>query len=351
MPTARPDHSNGAGQLQPMPVNNSLFPIAGEWRMDRQFSCKLREHDIPALKKAETTTLQINVGKVCNQACHHCHVEAGPKRTESMSAITIERVLALLDNSPTVNTVDITGGAPELNPNFLHLVLESRRRGLHTIDRCNLTILLEPGQRNLAPFLAQNKVEIIASLPCYTRANVDRQRGRGVFEKSIQALHLLNQFGYGIHPGLTLNLVYNPLGASLPPSQSGLELDYKRHLFDRFGIQFNHLFTITNMPIKRFQDFLERTEQQDSYRKLLLDNFNPATVDQLMCRSLISVDWEGRLYDCDFNQMLDLRTSTPATIWEIESFGAVAGHRIATGDHCLGCTAGAGSSCGGVLQS
>jgi radical SAM/Cys-rich protein len=350
MPTEPPDSSAGPDQIQLLPANKPLLPIVGEWREDRQFSSKLQEHRIPALTKAEITTLQINLGKICNQACQHCHVEAGPKRTESMSATTVERVLALVDNSPTLTTVDITGGAPELNPNFLRLVLETRRRGIHTIDRCNLTILLEPGQHELGPFLADNKVEIIASLPCYTRANVDRQRGHGVFEKSIQALHLLNQFCYGVHPDLILNLVYNPLGAALPPSQSDLELDYKRHLLEGFGIRFNHLFTITNMPIKRFQDFLQRTKQQDSYRRLLVDNFNPGTVDRLMCRSLVSVDWEGRLYDCDFNQMLEMPTVPQMTIWEINSFGSVAAHRIATGDHCLGCTAGAGSSCGGVLS-
>jgi radical SAM/Cys-rich protein len=330
---------------------DTLLPVINNWHIDRQFSATLRDRGLPALRKAEITTLQINVGKVCNQACHHCHVEAGPKRTETMSAATVDRVLAVLDRSDGITTVDITGGAPELNVNFRRIVEESRRRRLHVIDRCNLTVLLEPGHENLASFLAGNQVEIIGSLPCYTRANVDQQRGRGVFEKSIEALRLLNRIGYGVHPDLTLNLVYNPLGASLPPSQSALELDYKQHLLDDFGILFNRLFTITNMPIKRFQDYLARAGLEETYRALLLDNFNAGVVQHLMCRSLVSIDWEGRIYDCDFNQMLELPALPARTLWDIDSFDALANHRVSTGDHCLGCTAGAGSSCGGVLAT
>jgi radical SAM/Cys-rich protein len=313
------------------------------------FESTLEQRGLPVLTKTEITTVQVNVGKICNQACQHCHVEAGPKRTESMSLRTAERVLFLLKSSQHVNTVDITGGAPELNPNFRRLIEETRAQGLHVIDRCNLTILLEPGFEELPVFLARNRVEVTASLPCYTRDNVDAQRGRGVFEKSIEALQLLNQLGYGIDPALPLNLVYNPLGASLPPPQDALEADYKRRLQENFGIQFNHLFTITNMPIRRFADFLMRTGQQETYLKLLFDRFNPATLEHLMCRSLVSIGWDGQIYDCDFNQMLDMPVSNPVTVWDIESFDATTFKAIATAHHCFGCTAGAGSSCGGAL--
>ncbi|MGI9070258.1 MAG: arsenosugar biosynthesis radical SAM (seleno)protein ArsS [Bryobacteraceae bacterium] len=313
------------------------------------FESTLEQRGFPVLTKAEITSVQVNVGKICNQACQHCHVEAGPKRTESMSLRTAERVLSLLKSSPGVNTVDITGGAPELNPNFRRLVEESRAQGLHVIDRCNLTILLEPGFEDLPRFLARNQVEVTASLPCYTRDNVDAQRGRGVFDKSIEALQLLNQLGYGIDPALALNLVYNPLGASLPPPEDALEADYKQHLQEEFGIRFNHLFTITNMPIRRFADLLMRTGQQETYMRLLFDRFNEGTLEHLMCRSLVSIGWDGQLYDCDFNQMLDMPVSNPVTVWDIESFDATRFKPIATAHHCFGCTAGAGSSCGGAL--
>ena len=315
-----------------------------------RFESILQHNGFPILRKHQITTVQVNVGKICNQACQHCHVEAGPKRTESMSLATAERVVLLLQSSRFVNTVDITGGAPELNPHFRRLVSASHAQGLHVIDRCNLTILLEPGFKDLPVFLACNRVEVTASLPCYTRDNVDAQRGRGVFDKSIEALQLLNELGYGVDPALALNLVYNPLGASLPPAQGGLEADYKRHLQEDFGIRFNRLFTIANMPIRRFDDFLMRTGQKQAYMKLLFDNFNPGTLEHLMCRSLISVGWDGQLYDCDFNQMLDLRVWNPRTVWDIESFDAVGFKAIATGRHCFGCTAGVGSSCGGALE-
>ncbi|MFL6353026.1 MAG: arsenosugar biosynthesis radical SAM (seleno)protein ArsS [Bryobacteraceae bacterium] len=313
------------------------------------FAATVERHGWPVLTKAQITTVQVNVGKICNQACQHCHVEAGPKRTESMSSETAERVLFLLKSSSHVNTVDITGGAPELNPNFRRLVVESRAQGLHVIDRCNLTILLEPGFEDLPMFLAQYRVELTASLPCYTRENVDAQRGQGVFEKSIQALQLVNRLGYGINPDLALNLVYNPLGASLPPPQDALESDYKRHLRENFGIQFNRLFTITNMPIRRFADLLMRTGQHETYMNLLFNRFNASTVPHLMCRPLVSVGWDGQLYDCDFNQMLDMPVLNQATVWDIESFDAIGFQTIATAHHCFGCTAGAGSSCGGAL--
>jgi radical SAM/Cys-rich protein len=315
------------------------------------FQDKLRQHGLGELRRREVTTLQINVGKLCNQACHHCHVEAGPKRTEIMRANVAERIMTLLGATPSIRTVDITGGAPELNANFRWLVSESRRMGKQVIDRCNLTVLFEPGQETLAEFLADNQVEITASLPCYTESNVDQQRGKGAFEKSIRALRLLNAIGYGRkEPGMTLNLVYNPLGASLPPPQEKLEADYKMHLRDSFGIEFDRLFTITNMPIKRFAEFLLREGKHEAYMGLLTNHFNPATVEGLMCRDLVSIGWDGRIYDCDFNQMLDLETLGGKTVCEIESFAELAESPIATGSHCFGCTAGAGSSCGGSLQ-
>jgi radical SAM/Cys-rich protein len=333
-----------------MAEKTTLLPVLDR-PVSPDFRAVLRRHGIPGLKRRELTTLQINVGKLCNQACHHCHVEAGPKRTEIMPAEVAERVLALLAATPSVQTVDITGGAPELNPNFRKLVAESRRMGKQVIDRCNLTVLFEPEEEGLLEFLAANNVEITASLPCYTESNVDKQRGKGVFEKSVRALRLLNSAGYG-QPGaaLVLNLVYNPLGASLPPPQEKLEADYKRQLRENFGIEFNRLFTITNMPIKRFADMLLREGRQETYMGLLANHFNPATVEHLMCRDLVSVGWDGKLYDCDFNQMLDVETPGRKTIWQIESFAELAARDIATGSHCFGCTAGAGSSCGGSLQ-
>jgi len=316
-----------------------------------RFDATLREHGFAGLRRFEVTTLQINVGKLCNQACHHCHVEAGPKRTEIMRVEVADRVLNLLTASPSIQVVDITGGAPELNANFKRLVMQSRDLGRQVIDRCNLAVFFEPGYENLVEFLAANRVEVTASLPCYTAENVDKQRGKGVFDKSIRALQRLNSLGYGRSgSGLLLNLVYNPLGASLPPAQEKLEADYKRQLQERFGIEFNRLFTITNMPIKRFSEFLIRNGQLESYMSLLVNHFNPATVNQLMCRSLVSVAWDGTLYDCDFNQMLDIETPGRKTIWDIDSFSALGNCQIATGGHCFGCTAGAGSSCGGRLQ-
>lgn len=314
------------------------------------FPAMLQQHGLPPLQRPAVTTLQVNVGKICNQACHHCHVDAGPKRTEIMTEATADRVIELLDHSDAVHTVDITGGAPELNPNFRRLVEASRKMGRHVIDRCNLTILMEPGFEDLASFLASNGVHVIASLPCYTRENVDEQRGRGVFDKSIKALQLLNRLGYGdANTELMLDLVYNPLGASLPPAQQSLEADYRHRLRDDFGIEFNNLFTITNMPIRRFAEHLVRIGKRDSYEKLLVEKFNPETIERLMCRSQINIAWDGRLYDCDFNQMLELPIASASTIWDILSFDAVASQRIVTGMHCFGCTAGPGSSCGGTL--
>jgi radical SAM/Cys-rich protein len=332
-----------AGKTTLLPILNRV-PTA-------DFQDTLRQHGLGELRRREVTTLQINVGKLCNQACHHCHVEAGPKRTEIMPAHVAERIIKLLAATPSIHTVDITGGAPELNANFRWLVRESRRMGKHIIDRCNLTVLFEPGQESLADFLAANQVEITASLPCYTESNVDQQRGKGAFEKSIRALRLLNAIGYGRKAsGLTLNLVYNPLGASLPPQQEKLEADYKTHLRENFAIEFDRLLTITNMPIKRFAEFLFREGKQEAYMALLTNHFNPATVNGLMCRDLVSIGWDGGIYDCDFNQMLDLETPSGKSIWKIESFAELAKISIATDGHCFGCTAGAGSSCGGSLQ-
>lgn len=339
-----------------MALQKTAFPILYNVpSLAPDFDQALQDNGCEVLARGEVKTLQINVGKFCNQACHHCHVEAGPKRTEIMPPEVARQLVRVLAASPSVSSVDITGGAPELNPSFEWIVREARRLGRHVVDRCNLTVLFEPGKEHLADFLAQNEVEIIASLPCYTAANVDGQRGHGVFEKSIRALNLLNRLGYGL-PGsrLKLNLVYNPQGASLPPPQEKLEADYKQQLQEHFGIQFHQLFTLTNMPIKRFAAYLTQNHLLEPYMSLLVNHFNPSTVSQLMCRSLISVGWDGKLYDCDFNQMLDIRTQGSEgellTIWKLDSLAGLAGNRIATGGHCFGCTAGTGSSCGGTLQ-
>ncbi len=320
------------------------------------FAAALRRHGLPALTRGAVTTLQVNVGKRCNQACHHCHVDAGPKRTESMPEAVAARVIDLITASPSAQVIDITGGAPELNPHFRSLVAASRRLGRRVIDRCNLTVLFEPGMEDLADFLAAHDVHVIASLPCYQAANVEKQRGQGVFEKSIAALQRLNTLGYG-QPGSArrLDLVYNPVGAFLPPPQAELERTYKAELGQIFGIQFHALLTITNMPIKRFAHSLARSGALDAYMALLVNHFNPDTVPGLMCRSLVSVGWDGSLYDCDFNQMLEigLRAGDAgplATLWDVDSLDDLAARPIATASHCFGCTAGAGSSCSGALR-
>lgn len=295
--------------------------------------------------------LQVNIGRLCNQACHHCHVEAGPKRTENMVGDTVNRVIELLEKSKTIHTVDITGGAPELNPHFRKLVSAVRRLGKKVIDRCNLTVLYEPGQEETAYFLKENEVQIVASLPCYSKENVEKQRGRGVFDKSVEALKLFNSLGYGKqNTGLVLDLVYNPTGPFLPPAQEKLERDYKAELKELFGIEFNHLFTITNMPIKRFLHDLERAGKLTEYMELLANSFNPSAAQGVMCRNLVSVSWDGELFDCDFNQMLELPLGAGrATLWEISSFDDLNGKSITLANHCYACTAGAGSSCGGAL--
>ncbi|MBI4514977.1 MAG: arsenosugar biosynthesis radical SAM protein ArsS [Deltaproteobacteria bacterium] len=303
------------------------------------------------LRRGHVTALQVNVGKLCNMACHHCHVDAGPKRTEIMPREVAERVAELLALSPAVETLDLTGGAPELNPSFRWMVSEARRLGRHVIDRCNLTVLYERDQEDLADFLAASEVHVIASLPCYGKENVDKQRGDGAFQKSIRALRQLNALGYG-ESGLQLDLVYNPIGGFLPPAQSGLEVRYRDELQRHFGVRFDRLLTITNMPIKRFGAWLEKAGQLEAYMSLLVNHFNPATVAGLMCRSLVSIGWDGRVYDCDFNQMLDVPIGAPRirTVCDLANLDALTDAKVATGAHCFGCTAGAGSSCSGAMQ-
>ncbi len=337
------------------PARTSPLPVLHALLRDATFDDALSRNGLGTLNRARVTTLQVNAGRLCNLACHHCHVEAGPKRTEALSAAVADRLLELLAASPEITVLDLTGGAPEMNPEFRRLVESARALGRRVIDRCNLSILEQPGYEDLAGFLATQEVEIVASLPCYTAGNVDQQRGRGTFDDSIAALRRLNALGYG-RPGspLRLDLVYNPLGPSLPPAQQALELDYKRELGERFGIEFHHLITITNMPIRRFAEQLARLGKSASYQALLVRQFNPATVDGLMCRSQVSVDWNGDLYDCDFNLMLELplpsgEGAVRRTIWDVARLEDLSGSTIATAGHCFGCTAGAGSSCSGAL--
>ena len=315
------------------------------------FAKHLAARGFGALRRLRVTTLQVNVGKRCNLACHHCHVESGPKRTEALDRRGAERVLWLLRNNPRVELLDLTGGAPELNEHFRMLVTGARALGRRVIDRCNLTIFFEPGQSDTPEFLAAQQVEIVASLPCYSRENVERQRGRGVFGKSIEALQRLNRLGYGLPDSpLRLDLVFNPVGGVLPPSQAKLEDDYRRELAELFGISFHRLLTLTNVPIRRFARDLARRGEDRAYLSLLVNHFNPATLDGLMCRSLVSVGYDGRLYDCDFNQAESLElAASPRNLFEIEDLGALVGGRIATSKHCFACTAGAGSSCSGAL--
>jgi radical SAM/Cys-rich protein len=351
----------------------------------------LLDSDFPSIQRGELHTLQVNLGYVCNLSCVHCHVNAGPQRTESMELKTVDQLLALLAGSG-VQVLDLTGGAPELNPHFRYLVREARGLGVRVIDRCNLTVLFEPGQEDLATFLAGQGVEVTASLPCYLEDNVQEQRGKGVYQDSIRAIRQLNTLGYGRDPGLRLNLVYNPVGPVLPPPQAALEEDYRRELGQRFDICFNQLLTITNMPISRFGAVLLAQGQYLDYMQLLRDNFSPSNLDTLMCRNLLSVDWQGYVYDCDFNQMLDMplmvgprsvgprsvgprsvgprsvgpRSVGPRSVGphlaepllasdrrhivDLVSVKALTGNPIQVGEHCYGCAAGQGSSCGGALE-
>jgi radical SAM/Cys-rich protein len=307
----------------------------------------------PELRRARLDTLQVNVGYRCNQSCVHCHVNAGPGRTEEMSGNVADAVLAFLEKSRVI-TLDITGGAPELNAHFRRMVGAARAMGVRVLDRCNLTILEQPGQEDLAAFLAQHEVEVIASMPCYLEDNVNAQRGKGVYQNSIRALRKLNALGYGRqNSGLVLNLVYNPVGASLPPPQAALESDYKRELNSHFGIVFNNLYTLTNMPIQRFGAFLLSKGKFDEYLALLQHAHLDANLDGVMCRSLLSVDYRGFVYDCDFNQMLDLPMTRhgPDRLHLSDLLGGeLSGLPIRVAGHCFGCTAGQGSSCGGALK-
>lgn len=346
----------------------------------------LKNENVELLQRVPTDLFQINIGRYCNQACAHCHVESSPRRiNEQMTRETVDQCLKIIANSPTVKTVDITGGAPELNGEFRYLVTEARKLGKEVIDRCNLTVLLEPGQEDLVEFLAENKVQVVASLPCYGEENVNQQRGNGVFDRSIAGLQKLNEAGYGMpDSGLQLDLVYNPLGGFLPPPQGPLEIKYKEELSDQFGIEFNNLFCITNMPIKRFADFLSRRGELQAYMELLVRNFNPDACNNVMCTSYLSVDYRGIVYDCDFNQQLDMSfdalemTSSASadgkeekllmddiaaaggggnmsskevkklSVFDIKCTDDMMPLKIKTANHCFGCVSGMGSSCQGT---
>ncbi|MFT5217990.1 MAG: radical SAM/Cys-rich protein [Planctomycetota bacterium] len=313
----------------------------------------LKNTDFPSVNRKSLEILQVNLGYLCNQSCLHCHVAAGPNRKELMVQSNIEHLLKILE-IPTVHTLDLTGGAPEMNPLFKELVIAARERGIKVIDRCNITILLEPGYEDMADFLAEQEVQIVASLPCYLEDNVDGQRGKGVYQKSIEGLQMLNRLGYGEEGGpLTLTLVYNPTGAYLPPPQEALEQDYRKFLGEKFAVKFNQLFTITNMPIARFGSTLISKGEFENYMNLLKDSFSAANMAGLMCTNQLSIDWEGYIYDCDFNQMLNMnvRDTRNHNKLHISDFADADLNDIpiSIADHCYGCTAGQGSSCGGAL--
>ena len=305
----------------------------------------------PNIKKEFIDTLQINIGYKCNQACKHCHVNSSPSRTEMMSEEILNLIPKIIKKF-NIKTLDITGGAPEMNPNFKKLVLSLKNQNINIIDRCNLTIFFEKGYEDLPDFLAENNVIITASLPCYEKENVEKQRGSGVFDKSINAIKILNKLGYGINEtGLQLNLVYNPINPTLPPPQEKLETDYKNILYEKYNITFNNLYTITNMPINRYADFLKMTGELEKYFELLANNFNQKNLKNLMCKKTISVDWEGQIYDCDFNQQLKLKSlNGPKNLYELLNYSSSFNYQIAAKSHCFACTAGAGSSCGGSLS-
>jgi radical SAM/Cys-rich protein len=345
------DMSTGSLRARRSPLasaNEQLRILEGRPSI-RAFETCLSRHGLGPLHAETIEILQINVGKFCNQTCGHCHVDAGPDRREMMSRETAELCIRVLQETE-IPRVDLTGGAPELNPHFRWLVEQAHDLKRHVMDRCNLTVLLVKGQEDLGQFLAHHQVEVICSLPYYQERETDRQRGRGVFQRSIEALRKLNSLGYGMPGGeLVLNLVHNPVGAFLPAAQKNLEADFRRVLLLKYGIRFNHLYCLANMPISRFLEFLLQSGNYDSYMERLVQSFNPAAVPGLMCRNTISVGWDGRLYDCDFNQMLELGTEAPAPN-HIASFdlSRLNHRRIATDRHCYGCTAGAGSSCGGA---
>jgi radical SAM/Cys-rich protein len=333
--------ASSAEQLKRLAEANSCPP----------FEQQLGQAGLFPLRATGITVFQINVGKLCNHTCRHCHVDAGPDRTERMSRHTAELCIQALAKTD-IPTVDITGGAPELNPNFRWLVEQARALGRHVMDRCNLSVLLLPSQSDLAEFLAHHRVEIVASLPYYQASQTDAQRGEGVFDKSIESLQLLNGLGYGKPGGLVLNLVCNPVGAFLPPRQEAIEAQFRKELNRRHGVEFNHLYTITNMPISRFLEFLVESGNYEGYMERLANAFNPAAAAGVMCRYTLSVGWDGTLYDCDFNQMLDLpgEYGAPSHIRDFDP-AQLLQRQIVTRNHCYGCTAGSGSSCGGAVSS
>lgn len=327
----------------------SASPRVATLAAQPRFEDTLRAHGL-ALPRTALEVLQVNLTARCNLACTHCHVESGPKRSEALDEAGIDRLIALLPTAPALHTLDLTGGAPELHPQFRRLAVAGRAHGLKVIDRCNLTVLDEPGQEDTAAFLAAQGIAVVASLPCYSSANVEKQRGQGVFGQSIAALQRLNALGYGRGDGLALDLVYNPGGAFLPPAQAALEADYRARLQADFGIVFDRLYTLANMPIKRFLHALRREGRDAEYMQLLVDHFNPRAAEGVMCRNLVSVGWDGALYDCDFNQMLAMPAGgARTTLWDIARLDEIERRSIAFARHCYGCTAGAGSSCGGAL--
>ena len=333
------------GQQNPLASPAEQLKVLGKTTSCPPFETQLDRIGLFLLRATGITVFQINVGKLCNQTCRHCHVDAGPDRTESMARETAEQCIRALAQTD-IPTVDITGGAPELNPNFRWLVEQSRALGRHVMDRCNLSVLLLPSQSDLAEFLAEHRVEIVASLPYYRASQTDAQRGEGVFEKSVEALQLLNRLGYGRpDSGLALNLVCNPVGAFLPPIQAAIEAQFRKELLARHGVAFNHLYTITNMPISRFLEFLLESGNYEQYMERLANAFNPTAAAGVMCRYTISVSWDGTLYDCDFNQILGLTTNhgAPDHIRDFD-LNRLVRRRIVTGSHCYGCTAGQGST-------
>ena len=337
-------------QGNPLAIASAQLQVLTPGDRHPAFDTTLRQHRVDDLVPTQIEILQVNVGKLCNMTCAHCHVDAGPDRREIMTRETIDACLDVIRDNPSIHTVDLTGGAPEMNPDFRYFVESVRSMGRSVIDRCNLTILLANGFEDTAEFLAKHDVEVVASLPCYLEENADAQRGDGSFQKSIIALRQLNSLGYGLPDSdRILTLVYNPIGSGLPPNQADLEDAYRNQLRARFGIEFNRLFAITNMPISRFLDDLIQHEQYDAYMGKLITAFNPAAVAGLMCRNTISVSWNGNLYDCDFNQMLELNVSSGMTI---HSFDArqLRNRRIITAQHCFGCTAGSGSGCQGAID-
>ncbi len=342
-------HKSLAAQKHKLSMSKMQIQVLNEANV-KHFNDTLKSIDLYPLKPTSIDIFQINLGKMCNQVCNHCHVDAGPDRREIMTKETLQLCLDAIDKT-NCSTVDLTGGAPEMNPNFRWFVEELSKKGKHIIVRCNLTIVVANKKYNDLPeFFKKHKVEVVSSMPCYTKSNTDAQRGDGVFNDSIKALKMLNDVGYGKQgTDLVLNLVYNPGGASLPPSQEALELDYKKELKDGFDIEFNSLFAITNLPISRFLEFLVASERYDEYMNLMVDSFNPDAAKNVMCRNTISISWDGFLYDCDFNQILDLKVSVKGQHLSELNLSELENRNIIVNNHCYGCTAGAGSSCAGTI--